>query len=151
MKGTITPEECYHLQIPPALHVPSLEPEEMYPRSLRKLADEVFNPQLIIPEKLGESSEIPTDRKRGNLTPIFKKGKKKDPRNYRLINLTSVPSKIVEHICLETLLKYMENKQVIEDSQHGFTKGRSCLTSLVAFYEGVTALVDRGSFSCSRW
>lgn len=56
------------------------------------------------------------------------------------IILTSVPTKTMEKIFLETMLRYMENKEVTGDlCGLGFTKGKSCLMNL-AFYDGISLL-----------
>ena len=49
----------------------------------------------------------------------------------------------MEWVLLEETLSYMRVKEVVQDSQHSFTKGRSCLTNLAASYDEVMALVDK--------
>jgi len=51
---------------------------------------------------------------------------------------------MMEQLILEVIIKQVEEKKVIRSSQHGFTKGRSCLTNLIAFYNGMTGWVDEG-------
>ena len=45
---------------------------------------------------------------------------------------------------MEQLIKQVEEQKVSRSSQHGFTKGKSCLTNLIAFYDGMTAWIDEG-------
>jgi len=75
---------------------------------------------------------------------MCKKDRKEDPGNYRLVSLTSILGKMMEHLILDVISKQVEEKKVIRSSQHGFTKGKSCLTNLIAFYNDMTGWADEG-------
>ncbi|KAK4810956.1 hypothetical protein QYF61_013364, partial [Mycteria americana] len=122
----------------------SMGPDEIHPRVLKELADVLTKPLSIIYQQSWLTGEVPADWRLANVTPIYKKGRKEDLGNYGPVSLTSVPGKLMEQIILSAITWHIENNQGIKPSQHGFRKGRSCLTNLISFYDKVTRLVDEG-------
>uniref|UniRef100_A0A670I6Y3 Reverse transcriptase domain-containing protein n=1 Tax=Podarcis muralis TaxID=64176 RepID=A0A670I6Y3_PODMU len=120
-------------------------PDELHPRVLKELADVISEPLAVIFENSWRTGEVPADWRRANVVPIFKKGKREDPNNYRPVSLTSIPGKILEQIIKQTVCEHLERNAVITNSQHGFLKNKSCQTNLISFFDRITSLVDEGN------
>ena len=64
--------------------------------------------------------------------------------NYRPVSLTSVICKLLETIIRDHMIDFLVKHKLINSSQHGFLKARSCLTNFVVVEE-ITKWVDEGS------
>ena len=90
------------------------------------------------------SGIVPEDWRTANVTPVFKKGGKGNPGNYRPISLTSIPCKIMELLLKDAIVKHLNENNLIKESQHGFMKNKSCTTNLLEFLEVLTKALDSG-------
>ncbi|KAK4820400.1 LOW QUALITY PROTEIN: hypothetical protein QYF61_025574 [Mycteria americana] len=111
---------------------------------LKELAEVLTKPLFNIYQQSWLTGEVPVDWRLANVTPIYKKGRKEDPGNYRPVSLTSAPGKLMEQIILSAITRHVEGNQGIKPSQHRFRKVRSCLINLISFYDKVTCLMDEG-------
>ena len=69
------------------------------------------------------------------MVPIFKKGKSKEVGNYRPVSLTSLVVKIIGKFLKNQIQSYIDKNDILLDSQHCFSKGRSCQTNLLEFLD----------------
>jgi len=115
----------------------------MSPCLLEEIHEYLVTPVSILLRKSLDEGVVPDDWKIANVSPIFKKGDKRKVSNYRPVSLTSQVSKFIEMVLRDTIVSHLE-ASLIRHSQHGFRKGRSCLTNLLVFLDKVTTIVNEG-------
>lgn len=119
-------------------------PDGITVQFLQTMEDQVAYPLTLLFRKSLSTGHVPNDWKCANVTPIYKKGTKRDPGNYRPVSLTSIACKMMESILKEVILSHLEGNRLISNSQHGFMPRKSCSTNLLEFLEVVTKTVDSG-------
>lgn len=87
---------------------------------------------------------LPNDWKEAVVIPIHKGGDKKKAENYRPISLTSTVCKIMEKLVVDYIGDECKEKDWIRSYQHGFRKGYSCESQLVALTQDLADVMDRG-------
>ena len=106
-------------------------PDEVPGHFLKLCAYEMTDIFLILFQASLDQGIVPPDWKQANIVPLFKKGDKSLPENYRPISLTSLSCKILEHVVHSSVMTHLEKHRVLDDAQHGFRKFRSCVSQLI--------------------
>ena len=122
----------------------AMGPDGIPPRVLKELKHEIKKPLTMLFKTSMETGLIPDDWRKAEVVPIFKKGKKSEPGNYRPVSLTSIPCKMMERITNEQTIEHLESNNLISNAQHGFRAGRSPQTNLVEFFDTATKWLDKG-------
>ena len=122
----------------------STGPDKVYPRVLKECKEIISEPLASVFRKSLDTGEVPLMWRQANVVPIFKKGDKTVASNYRPVSLTSVVGKIMESIITKNIREHLDKHNLINQSQHGFMKGKSCLTNLLSFYSKVYEAADNG-------
>ena len=99
---------------------------------------------LYIFKKSLDTSDIPLDWKKSNVAPKYKTGDKQDPNNYRPVSLTCHICKILESLIKDYIVKYLDENNLINSTQHGFIRNKSCLSNLLTFTEYLIENIDNG-------
>ena len=87
---------------------------------------------------------VPSSLKVSHIIPIHKGDHRGIPANYRPIALTSQLIKLFEKVIRNKLVSYLDEGNLLNQSQHGFRHGRSCLSQLLAHYDEVLDLLEKG-------
>ena len=104
----ITEEDVYHALKNLKLNK-SPGPDAIHPRVLRELAAVIKAPLNIIFNKSMATGQIPETWKMAHITPIYKKGNRHLPSNYRPVSLTAVASKVMESLLRTALVTHMRD------------------------------------------
>ncbi|NQY00907.1 MAG: hypothetical protein HRT70_07220 [Flavobacteriaceae bacterium] len=115
------------------------------PYCVLKAGSPILVPQLCrLFQFFFDNNVVPSQWKIAHVTPIFKKGNRKDPANYRPISLTCCTCKLMESCVRELIWQFWSTKNLISPTQFGFTPRSSCASQLLKFLDDITTSVDNG-------
>ena len=119
--------------------------DNLNPSILKNCASAFAIPLTLIFKESFESSRLPIQFRSANITPLYKKGDKTLPGNYRPVSLTSIACKIMEGIIRHRLENFLYKFKLLAKQQHGFVKNKSCTTNLLETLDFISANLENGT------
>ena len=110
-------------------------PDKVHPKIIKEMAQELALPLKILFDRTLEEGRIPQKWKTAEVIPIFKKGAKNQPGNYRPVSLTSIICKVFETFIRDAMYSHFIQNNLLSSDQYGFCKGRSCTSQLLVTIE----------------
>ena len=118
-------------------------PDAVPCRLLKELSSELSPLLCALFRQSLDTGQLPNDWLKAYVTPVFKKGPRCAPENYRPVSLTCVPCKILEHIICKHIRNHLDEYGILSKFQHGFRYKHSCETQLLATLQDLLSARDK--------
>nr|CAD2209245.1 unnamed protein product [Meloidogyne enterolobii] len=110
--------------------------------SIAPVLSEIFRISL-------DSGILPKIWKESIIMPLFKKGEKSNPENYRPIALTCALCRVMEMVLNKYIVQFLHDNNLFSDNQFGFIKNRSTTTQLITTLEDwYDAIMGKKNIDC---
>ncbi|CAH1248772.1 Hypp8402 [Branchiostoma lanceolatum] len=119
-------------------------PDHVHACVLKELSTTLSPFLQAIFQKSLDTGCVPEAWKEANIAPVYKKGNRLDPANYRPISLTCICSKIMEHIIASSMMTHFDSNNILYDLQHGFRNSRSCESKLLSLTDDLAHNREKG-------
>ena len=119
-------------------------PDSIRPRVLKELSSELAPILTLLFKASLHQQSLPNIWKHANVSPIYKKGEKTNPSNYRPVSLTCISYKLLEHIICSNLNQHLKRNNILYPLQHGFRDKRSFKTQLIEFVHDTAYNMQEG-------
>ena len=119
-------------------------PDGIRPRVLKELSSELAPIFTLLFQASIHQQSLPDIWKHANVNPIYKKGDKTNPSNYRPVSLTCITCKLLGHIICSSLMQHLNRHNILYPLQHGFREKRRCESQLIEFVHDIAFNMQKG-------
>ena len=117
-------------------------------KMLKAVSLEVSKPLAIIMNRSLSEGKFPENWKRSLVMPLYKKGDKTSPVNYRPISLLSNVGKSMERVMFKHLYNHLNGNNLIYKYQAGFLPGHSTTYQLLDIHYHICQAFENKQHAC---
>ena len=165
-KSVFTREDTEHIDKLFGPNYPTIDPLVINPKGVEKLLSQLNPSKASGPDQIpcrilkGLSEELapvfcalfmqsldtgilPSLWSQAYVTPVFEKGQRCMPENYRPVSLTCVSCKLFEHIICKHIRNHLDHHGILTPLNHGFRSKHSCETQLLLTVQDLMTCRDQ--------
>jgi len=113
-------------------HHKAAGPDNLPSYFLKEITNEISPALSMLFQASLNQGALPDMWKSASIDPVYKKGSKRDPANYRRVPLTCICSKIMDHVVYSSIFEHLNLHQALRNEQHGFRQHKICETQLIS-------------------